>query len=757
MIIAACRIGFLAFAILVPGITSAQRVFHPTTHWQVVRNGDTLLNPWTGGHVNPQFSHVDLDNDGVQDLFVFDRTDRSITTYRANGYLSNNLTRWQHLYDYQSTFLHDSLGAWALLRDFDGDGDADLLTDRNSNVAVYRNTQEQNGQLQFENYLPRIYTLYSGFRAFLYAAGSDISGFEDVDYDGDMDVLVYDVNGTQVELHRNLAMEVLGRADTIVCQMVTPCYGRFFENYVINTNRFEVDVNRPACIGELKTNQGNHSGGTLLPINLNGDTLMDLVVGDIDVRYMVSVTNGGIRRKAIMVAADTVFPSSTRRVNIPYMPAGFYVDMDQDGIRDLLIAPNQELTSADDSVIWLYKNNGFDTQPDFQFYSYNQFTSEELDIGKNAAPCWFDENGDGKPDLLIGNRSRMGLAENPKASISLYRNVGTLTQPSFQWITDDYLFLGTTQGTSTFRGYTPAAGDVDNDGRIDLLIGEENGRILYYRNIAPPGQAAQMRLVTTDFLGFLSTGQRRPVPAIVDVDQDGKSDLIIGTQRGRLWFYRSTIQDGALNFQRVSSRWGGVEVTDPLLDNFSGNAHPTVADVTGDGRPDLLVGSLRGQVYVYSGLRADSTTQFPLIDSLLPQRNGWNIRPAVVRIPGRDSLLVALGTARGGILAGYYAVPPDTATDTNHTAILPASPGALLNAYPNPSKGQIWVEVPGEGHLAWIDALGRQLQSWPVAAAGKVLLELNANASAGVYLLTWQSANGSNRRNCRIQLLDSSR
>ena len=61
-----------------------------TTHFQsnslkVIKNEDTLLNPWTGGMNAIQISTIDLNNDQIHDLFVFDKTGNKILTFINTG------------------------------------------------------------------------------------------------------------------------------------------------------------------------------------------------------------------------------------------------------------------------------------------------------------------------------------------------------------------------------------------------------------------------------------------------------------------------------------------------------------------------------------------------------------------------------------------------------------------------------------------------------------------------------------------------
>src|SRR4051812_23026413 len=51
----------------------------------VKENGNWLKMPWVGGHNYCQFSDIDINLDGIKDLFVFDRTGYKVTTYINGG------------------------------------------------------------------------------------------------------------------------------------------------------------------------------------------------------------------------------------------------------------------------------------------------------------------------------------------------------------------------------------------------------------------------------------------------------------------------------------------------------------------------------------------------------------------------------------------------------------------------------------------------------------------------------------------------
>mgnify|MGYP001600723172 CR=1 FL=1 len=55
-----------------------------------------------------------------------------------------------------------------------------------------------------------------------------------------------------------------------------------------------------------------------------------------------------------MVSQDTMWQTGGRRIDIPIWPAAHHVDVDQDGKKDLLIAPNGGTASKNYNNVWYY-------------------------------------------------------------------------------------------------------------------------------------------------------------------------------------------------------------------------------------------------------------------------------------------------------------------------------------------------------------------------------------------------------------------
>ena len=182
----------------------AQQVYYWDQQVRVSENGDTLAIPWVGGINSSQVSTIDLDQDGNEDLVIFDRTNEKITTIliTPNGY--------QYAPVYESYF-PSGLKGWVLLRDFNRDGKKDLFAHTPFGIKVYENITRPGGRLDWELILDPIFTLGSSGQVNLQVNILDLPGIDDLDGDGDLDILVYNFAvGEGIEYHKNLSMENTG-------------------------------------------------------------------------------------------------------------------------------------------------------------------------------------------------------------------------------------------------------------------------------------------------------------------------------------------------------------------------------------------------------------------------------------------------------------------------------------------------------------------------------------------------------------------
>ncbi|WPF87095.1 FG-GAP-like repeat-containing protein [Cyanobacterium aponinum AL20118] len=126
---------------------------------------------------------------------------------------------------------------------------------------------------------------------------------------------------------------------------------------------------------------------------------------------------------------------------------------------------------------------------------------------------------------------------NYEGAIDYYENTGTKNQPSFTRNTSNNPFSAIDLNGATSPGYSnPAFGDVDGDDDQDLILGSSDGKIRFYRN---------NNLTFTEI-----TGSNNPfnsidigdysAPILVDIDSDSDLDLFVGSGDGLIKFYRNT-------------------------------------------------------------------------------------------------------------------------------------------------------------------------------------------------------------------------
>ena len=172
------------------------------------------------------------------------------------------------------------------------------------------------------------------------------------------------------------------------------------------------------------------------------------------------------------------------------------------------------------------------------------------------------------------------------------------------------------------------------DGRPSLVIGEEDGTVALLENLSPKGQEPKFATVRhLDQLDpFLKSGAlSRPVA--FDWNGDGKLDLIVGNSAGYIQYFENTgtvtqpafVDRGYLKADgKVIRRMAGPNgsVQGPAEEKW-GYSNPSVADWDLDGKPDILVNDIWGDVVWY---RNTGTRQQPQLAAAQPIEVEWTGR-----------------------------------------------------------------------------------------------------------------------------------
>ena len=234
--------------------------------------------------------------------------------------------------------------------------------------------------------------------------------------------------------------------------------------------------------------------------------------------------------------------------------------------------------------------------------------------------------------------------------IRIYLNAGTDASPTFT----NFVYLKVA-GTNWFTQYSiPEVTDWNNDGRKDIVCGNANGYVLLLLNT---GTDADPLFNTATYVTNGSSplvASSRAGPVVVDWNRDGKKDLIVGGSDGNLRYYENRGTDANPVFNGYSLLTARGKTI-----NVGIYSKPEVADWDNDGWQDLVVGSREviegssdGHVFYFHALSGPYLKSYTVRDA---NANGFLERGELCSL---TTVLTNTGAAVTGVVATLSTTNP---------------------------------------------------------------------------------------------------
>jgi len=534
----------------------AQFYVERTNEVPVLRqSGSEYANPWAGGLNAPEPSKFDADYDGVEDdLFIFDKAGNRTLVFIGSSE-SGNVT---YTFDPDRSSHFPDMRNFALLRDYNCDGKRDLFTysPLGGALSVWENTGSPSTGILWTQVSEALLSFYE-FNSNSYTTNIYSSPLDIpaiFDYEGDGDLDIMSFNVGGTFIELHLNESVENSGSCgFDFYLANRCYGGFIEGE--DSNSISLD---PEDVAEECTFN------------------------------VVNPKTGGSRHVGSTILA---------------------FDANADGLADLVLG-DVGFTNL------VYLENSDPEEGPNQIVDYNiefpqTFGGTPAEIDNFPTAFYEDVDADGISDLLVSVNAIAAAANNN--SFHVYLNSGSENAPEFNLVTFSFLQEDMLEfGQST----KPTPYDYNSDGLMDLVVGSRgefisegvyDSHLVLLENTGTADEPA-FQVIDTDWLNLGATvGSQSPSPAFGDWDGDSDQDLIVGMANGILYYFEN---DGGLTYQ------GAIQYEGSDLD-VGGLAAPAAFDLSGDGRDDLVVGELDGNLNYFESTGATGQIEFEWVSENL--------------------------------------------------------------------------------------------------------------------------------------------
>lgn len=538
-------------------INNGNNKFMETAHFSGVAASD-----WSWGALI-----FDADNDGQQDLYV------------SNGIYKDVIDQ-----DFIDFFANDLYQKMAMSGERT---EMQQIVDKMPSVAIKNKFFKNNGNLKFSDEGDKF--------GFTQPSFSNGAAYADLDGDGDLDLVVNNVNmpsfvyknNTQ-EIGKNNYLSVELKGNQKNTYAIGSTIKLFVGNEVISrevvpSRGFQSSTDYKIVIGlgkkivdSMQIIWHDRTITTIQKPAINTFTTIDYSKVS-----KTKIEEQNLKNETLFTESPVVFDTHKeddfvdfyQERNIPVMlskegPRAAFADVNNDGLEDVFIggAKNQA------GQLYLQTTNGFTKKQNAAFEADKEF--------EDIAVCFFDADGDGDKDLFVGSGGNNLPPHHKNLQHRLYINDG-----KGNFSKSENIFPENNANISVAINY-----DINGDGLEDLFIG---GRSMPYNYGTNPRSYI---LIRDEHYNYVDE-TKSICPALenigmitsalwADVLGDNKKELIVVGE----WMQPRIFEIKNGKFEEVKTNMNNM---------FGWWQSVAVADVNGDGKQDLVLGNIGDNFYLH--------------------------------------------------------------------------------------------------------------------------------------------------------------